>query len=120
MIVSEMTRDAIAVMRILIIAAVVGALTAVTAVQAQGIGDIQQGHQLAVDACASCHAVGPSQTQSPVANVPSFQRIARTSGMTATALAVWLTAHPHPMMPLLVLSSQEVHDVSAYILSLRD
>jgi hypothetical protein len=40
--------------------------------------------------------------------------------MTAAALNFWLAAHVHPTMPLLILSSQQVRDVSAYILSLRD
>ena len=39
--------------------------------------------------------------------------------MTAAALNFWLTAQVHPTMPLLMLSSQQVKDVSAYILSLR-
>jgi hypothetical protein len=40
--------------------------------------------------------------------------------MTTAALAVWLTAQSHPTMPMIVLSREQVGDVSAYILSLRD
>ena len=40
-------------------------------------------------------------------------------GMTEAALAVWLTAQSHPTMPNLILSSQQVRNVSAYLLSLR-
>ena len=107
-------------MRILIISVVFGAMAVVTAVQAQDIGDIQQGRQLALDVCASCHAVRAGQTQSPLATAPSFETIAKTPGMTAAALAFWLTAHSHPTMPNLILSSQQLRDVSAYILSLRN
>jgi mono/diheme cytochrome c family protein len=107
-------------MRILIVSAVFSTLAAITAVQAQEIGDIRQGRQLALDICASCHAVRAGQTRSPLATAPNFEGIAKTPGMTAAALAFWLTAHSHPTMPLLILSSQQVHDVSAYILSLRD
>lgn len=107
-------------MRILIVPAVFSALAAVTAVQAQDIGDIQQGRQLALDVCASCHAVRAGQIRSSLATAPSFEEIANTPGMTAAALNFWLTAHVHPTMPLLILSSQQVRDVSAYILSLRD
>jgi len=106
-------------MRILIVSAVFSAL-AVTAVQAQDIGDIRQGRRLALDVCASCHAVRAGQTRSPLATAPSFEEIANTPGMTAAALNFWLTAHVHPTMPLLILPSQQVRDVSAYILSLRD
>jgi len=107
-------------MRVFIISSLFGALAAVTAVQAQDIGDMRQGRRLALDVCASCHAARAGQTQSPLATAPTFEEIANTPGMTATALNFWLTAHVHPTMPLLILSSQQVRDVSAYILSLRD
>jgi mono/diheme cytochrome c family protein len=108
-------------MRILIVSAVLSTtLGAVTAAPAQDVGDIQQGRQLAVDVCASCHAVRAGETRSHVAAAPSFEVVANTPGMTATALAFWLTAHAHPTMPMIRLSQQEVDDVSAYILSLRD
>ena len=107
-------------MRAFIISSLFGALAAVTAVQAQPIGDIWQGRQLALEICASCHAVRAGQTRSPLAAAPSFEEIADTPGMTAAALNFWLTAHVHPTMPLLMLSSRQVRDISAYILSLRD
>jgi mono/diheme cytochrome c family protein len=94
-----------------------GALAAVTAVQAQQIGDAREGHRLAFDLCASCHAMRGGQ--SPLDTAPSFREIANTPGMTAAALNFWLTAQVHPTMPLLMLSSQRVRDISAYILSLQ-
>jgi mono/diheme cytochrome c family protein len=106
-------------MRMLIVSAVFSALAAVTAVQAQDDGDIEQGRQLALDVCASCHAVRAGETQSSVAATPSFEAVANTPGMTAAALGFWLMAHSHPTMPMIRLSRQEVQDVSAYILSLR-
>ena len=39
--------------------------------------------------------------------------------MTATALRVFLTTS-HPKMPNLILTSEQIADVSAYILSLRE
>lgn len=98
--------------------ALFGILGIATVVQAQDIGDVQRGHQLALDVCSSCHAVHAGL--SPLATAPSFQEIAHTPGMTATALTVWLTAQSHPTMPNLILSPQQVRDVSAYLLSLRD
>jgi len=68
----------------------------VTTVQAQDVGDVWQGQRLALDICASCHAVRTSQTLSPDAAAPSFGAIAHTPGMTEAALTVSLTAHPHP------------------------
>jgi mono/diheme cytochrome c family protein len=106
-----------AVMRILIVSTVLGAVAATA--QAQDIGDIRQGRQLAVDVCARCHAVGAGQARSPVAAAPGFEAIAKTPGMTVAVLNFWLTAQADRTMPLLVLTSQQVRDVSAYILSLR-
>jgi mono/diheme cytochrome c family protein len=103
-----------------IISALLGTLSMVTAVQAQDLGDRQQGRQLATDVCASCHAVLAGQNRSPVARAPSFEAVAKTPGMTAAVLNFWLTAQADRTMPLLVLSQQQVRDVSAYILGLRD
>ena len=107
-------------MRALSVTVVFNIVGVVTTVQAQDVGDIWQGQRLALGICASCHAVRTSQTLSPDAAAPSFGAIARTPGMTEAALTVWLTAHPHPTMPNLILSGQQVRDVSAYILSLRN
>jgi len=109
-----------AAMRALIVSVVFSIVGVVTTVQAQNFGDIRQGRRLALEICASCHAVRASETLSPDAAAPGFRAIAHTPGMTAAALTVWLTAHPHHKMPYLILSGQQVRDVSAYILSLQD
>jgi len=103
-----------------IVSAVFSVLSTIAASQAQDIGNVRQGHQLALDVCASCHAVRAGQTQSPLATAPSFEEIAHMPGMTEAALAVWLTAQSHPTMPNFIFSQQQVRNVSAYILSLRD
>ncbi|KQW51047.1 MULTISPECIES: c-type cytochrome [Ensifer] len=102
-------------MRVAIVLVIAGVIAAVQTVQAQ---DVQHGRQLALEICADCHAVLADQAQSPIAEAPSFEVVAATSGMTATALNVWLTAQDHPTMPNIVLSQSDVQDVSAYILSL--
>jgi mono/diheme cytochrome c family protein len=109
-------------MRRLIVSAVFSILGMVAASKAQDIGDVQRGRQLALDVCAACHAVRAGQTQSPLATAPSFEAIAHMPEMTAAALALWLTAqsHHHPTMPNFILAPQQVRNVSAYLLSLRD
>ena len=107
-------------MRALIVSVVFSIVSMVATVQAQNFGDTRQGRRFALDICASCHAVQASEIVSPNAAAPSFRAIAHTPGMTAAALTVWLTAHPHHNMPYLILSGQQVRDVSAYILSLQD
>ena len=107
-------------MRRFIVLALFGAVATVTAAQAQELDAIQRGRKLALDICAACHAVRPGESQSSTAAAPSFEAVANTPGMTTAALAVWLTAQSHPTMPMIVLSREQVGDVSAYILSLRD
>ncbi len=107
-------------LRKLIVSAVFSILGTVAASQAQDLGDAQQGRQLALDVCASCHAVRAGETQSPLAKAPSFEEIAHMPGMTAAALAFWFTARSHPTMPNFIFSPQQVRNASAYILSLRD
>jgi mono/diheme cytochrome c family protein len=81
--------------------------------------DVAAGHAFAREACRACHMVEAKQ-QKPRRFVigPAFRDIANTRGMTATALRVFLTTS-HPKMPNLILTPEEITDVSAYILSLR-
>ena len=82
-------------------------------------GDAAAGHAFALEACNACHVVEAEQ-QEPRRIVigPAFRDIANTRGMTTTALRVFLTTW-HPKMPNLILTPEEIADVSAYILSLR-
>jgi hypothetical protein len=50
---------------------------------------------------------------------PAFRNAPNTPGMTVTGIRVFLTSS-HPKMPNLILTPEEIADVSAYILSLRD
>jgi len=96
------------------------AILALTGVSAHAQdADVAAGHAFAREACRACHMVEAKQ-QKPRRIVigPAFRDIANTRGMTATALRVFLTTS-HPKMPNLILTPEEIADVSAYILSLR-
>jgi mono/diheme cytochrome c family protein len=83
-------------------------------------GDVAAGRDFAREACITCHVVDPANASPRVVAIgPNFQDIANTKGMTATALRVFLTTS-HPKMPNLILTSEQIADVSAYILSLRE
>jgi len=83
-------------------------------------GDISAGHAFAREACKVCHMVEAEEGSSRMIVIgPAFRNIANTPGMTATAIRVFLTSS-HPKMPNLILTPEEIADVSAYILSLRD
>jgi mono/diheme cytochrome c family protein len=87
--------------------------------RSQDIGSAQRGSVYAHEVCADCHAVSPSQYASPISEAPTFEDIANTPGMTPTALAVWFRT-PHPTMPDLIIQGENMENVIAYILSLRE
>jgi mono/diheme cytochrome c family protein len=81
--------------------------------------DVAAGHDLARRVCVACHVVDGERPSRPlIAGAPAFRDIANTSGMTATALHVFLTTW-HPKMPNLILKPEEMRGAIAYILSLR-
>jgi mono/diheme cytochrome c family protein len=97
------------------------AILVMTAVSAHAQdGDISAGHDFAREACNACHVVEAEQRKPRrIVIGPAFRDIANTRGMTATALRVFLTTS-HPKMPNLILTPEEIADVTSYILSLRD
>ena len=83
-------------------------------------GDVAAGHDFAREACNACHLVDAKQKKPRrIVIGPAFRDIANTGGMTATALRVFLTTS-HPKMPNLILTPEEIADVTAYILSLSN
>ena len=82
------------------------------------IGDPQAGFEYAQATCAPCHAIGEERSPNPKA--PSFKNVANAAGMTPTALMVWLQNANHPTMPNIMIRGQELRNVAAYILSLKD
>src|SRR5215470_12236947 len=83
-------------------------------------GDAAAGYAFARQACRACHVVEAEQPAPRLLVIgPAFRDIANTRGITATALRVFLTTS-HPKMPNLILTPDDIADVSAYILSLRD
>jgi mono/diheme cytochrome c family protein len=103
----------------------VGVILAVTlAATAQNAhaqdGNVAAGHAFARGACNPCHVVETEQRAPRLIIIgPAFRDIANTPGITATALRAFLTSS-HPKMPNLILEPEEMANVIAYILSLRD
>ena len=85
---------------------------------AQELGNAQVGHEYAKKICAGCHEVEPGEPVSIYPDVPSFQTVADTPGMTERALAVWLQTS-HPNMPNIIVAPDDMDNVIAYITSLR-
>lgn len=89
-------------------------LAALAPSAASAFVDARQGENIAERWCASCHLVAPDQ-QRASADVAPFVTLARSK--TDEQLAAFLT-DPHPKMPDLHLSREEIADLVAYIRSL--
>ena len=81
------------------------------------MGDPQAGLEYARSTCAVCHGIADQQSLNPKA--PRFKDVANIPGMTPTALIVWLQGASHPRMPNIMFKGQELRNVVAYILSLK-
>ncbi|MGI9522068.1 MAG: c-type cytochrome [Hyphomicrobiaceae bacterium] len=97
---------------------ILGMLWAGGPLKAETIGDPFKGESYAREICASCHAIGANELESPVAEATPLQIVANTPGMNRTALLVFFRT-PHRTMPNLILSEQETDNVIAYIQSLK-
>jgi mono/diheme cytochrome c family protein len=80
-------------------------------------GDADRGAELAQQWCASCHLISEDQATAST-EAPPFPTIAARSPDEITALAGFL-ADPHPPMPNLSLTREEIRDLLAYISSLK-
>ncbi|HWK33211.1 MAG TPA: cytochrome c [Hyphomicrobium sp.] len=80
--------------------------------------DAKTGKQIAEKLCVGCHIVGPIAEGTVPADVPSFMRIANEPGQSAERIAGAIVI-PHPPMPTIHLTREEIGDVAAYILTLK-
>jgi mono/diheme cytochrome c family protein len=80
-------------------------------------GNVDKGGELARNWCAQCHVVDDAQTRVTDAG-PAFAQIANNPAKSRLGLSAWL-ADPHPPMPNLNLTQDEIDDLVAYIKSLK-
>lgn len=107
---------------VLFAATLLGAVAACAPERGDGRGavrspEVDHGEWIAEVLCSNCHLVALDRPESASDAVPTFRSIARAPSTSAGSLAAFL-ANPHGKMPDLVLNRKEIHDVSAYILSL--
>jgi len=76
--------------------------------------DVANGRQLAERWCSSCHAVERRGSDA----VPSLQQISNLPNHDANYLRTFLT-NPHPPMPPFQIGRDDINDLVAYIVSLR-
>jgi mono/diheme cytochrome c family protein len=104
--------------RVLVPVAACVLLPAVVA-PAQEVGSPAAGLALAERWCAECHLVsGQAATPVPAGAPPSFQSVAADPAVTELWLRTFFVT-PHPVMPNIRPSPDQVDDLVAYILSLK-
>jgi cytochrome c2 len=88
-----------------------------TSATAQELGSPSAGKEYAQRVCAACHDIEKGD-DALFTDLPSFQEIADTQGMSPRALRVWLQTS-HPNMPDIIIPADDMDNVIAYIMSLR-
>jgi mono/diheme cytochrome c family protein len=92
-------------------------VVAAPALAASDSVDVTAGRVLAEKWCAECHVPGSSIRGRPGVP-PSFRAIAKDPATTERSVRVFLVS-PHPSMPNVSLTREQVDDIVAYILSLK-
>ena len=80
--------------------------------------DPARGHKTAIKLCTGCHIIDKGQTGSTQPGVPSFIYMANKPDQSSDKLAN-IMIHPFPPMIDTHLTTHEIKDISAYILSLK-
>jgi cytochrome c len=87
------------------------------AAQPSARADQARGKILAEQQCSYCHAVKWDDL-SPDPGAPSFAEVAAEPSITEYMLRVFLKT-PHPTIPNLIISPDDVDDLVSYIISLK-
>ena len=96
-----------------------GLLSVASTVAAAELGDADAGLKFATENCAECHDITSRNSTSTASGVPTFYVVANASGISRTSLLVWMQSS-HRKMPNLMIEAQDLDNVIAYILSLKD
>jgi cytochrome c len=78
-------------------------------------GNADAGRLLVTRSCSSCHALDAASTATDGA--PPLSTVAKTNKERPAWIRGWLM-DPHPPMPSIMLSRQQIDDVIAYLSSL--
>jgi mono/diheme cytochrome c family protein len=79
----------------------------------------ESGRQLAIRLCSNCHYVENATANAIPAGIPSLKSIANQPGQSGDRITGFLL-QPHPPMPELRLSVNEIKDLLAYLETLRN
>jgi mono/diheme cytochrome c family protein len=80
--------------------------------------DPSAGRRIAETTCIACHQIGPSaEPKVPKSGAPSFVDISRMPSTNELAIKVFLRSS-RAKMPNIILSSEEIDSIAAYIVGL--
>ena len=82
------------------------------------LGDPDKGKALAETLCSGCHNVWMGPVDRDKNEVPSFYDFANRPDQTPELLAAGIIL-PHPLMPKVPFTNEELRNIVAYIMSLR-
>ena len=103
-----------------VLAALAVALSSGAALAAE-TADPTRGLNYAKQHCAKCHGVEENDHSSPNSEAPTFKAVANSTGMSSTALTLWMQKPGlHHSMPEVIMPTDEQENVIAYILSLKN
>jgi mono/diheme cytochrome c family protein len=92
-------------------------LMLISVAAAEDWGDPAAGREIADRWCSECHMVAPDQVLA-TPDYPTFMQIAEATGDDLVVLEGFLM-DPHPRMPDLSLTRQEIRDLIGYFATLR-
>ncbi len=81
--------------------------------------EIANGERLARKLCVNCHQVAPDDVDRVLVDVPRFVEVANRPFITRDKIEAYVLS-PHPAMPKVNVSRDELAEISAYIMSLRE
>jgi cytochrome c len=98
---------------------ITGAALAIGIMSNAQAADVASGREVARKLCVNCHIVEPDGQQDKVmADIPSFMAIANKAGQTEDKIKGFIL-DPHPPMPQVQLTTNEIENVVSYIMSLK-
>lgn len=80
--------------------------------------NLAKGKALAETLCSGCHNVWMGPVDRDKNEIPSFYDFANQPGQTPQRLAAGIIL-PHPLMPKVPFTNEELRSIVAYIMSLR-
>lgn len=84
---------------------------------AYAAGNADAGRKLAMRSCTTCHAA--AETVTATDGAPPLSYVARDNKKNPAWIRGWLM-DPHPPMPGIMLSRQQIDDIIAYLNALSD